>query len=62
MDEKYKVAVAMTTYGGAFAEALGQALFHADQTNAAKIKATWPEEWQQYLQMYERLHAAGRIH
>lgn len=46
-----KVIEAMEKYGGSFVVALAQAARRADFTNLAKIKATWPEYWQQYTDM-----------
>lgn len=48
-DEQVIVARNMEIYGGSFASNLGRALLHADSRNTAKIKATWPELWQKYL-------------
>lgn len=50
-DEDLKVVEAMEKYGGSFVVALAQAARRADANNLAKIKATWPEYWQQYLEM-----------
>lgn len=50
-EEKYYVCIGMERYGGSFAKALGQALQHADMFNQRKIRDTWPELWQQYLEM-----------
>lgn len=51
MAESYRVAEAMRTYGGSFVKALGEMLQHADAQNRAKVKATWPEYWDQYEKM-----------
>ena len=50
-DEVYNVSRAMQRYGGSFVQNLGVALSCADDENVAKIKATWPEYWQQYRDM-----------
>lgn len=47
--EKNIVAENMKKYGGSFAQALGVALSHADMWNTTKIKLTWPELWEEYL-------------
>ena len=47
--EKNIVAENMKKYGGSFAQALGVALSHADMWNTTKIKLSWPELWEQYL-------------
>ena len=52
-DQDLKVIEAMEKYGGSFVAALAQAARRADSTNLAKIKATWPEYWQQYTEMAE---------
>lgn len=44
-DEQIAVANQMQLYGGSFAAKLGEALIYADQSNAQKIKETWPELW-----------------
>lgn len=50
-DQDYRVVEAMEKYGGSFVKALAEAARRADSTNLAKIKATWPEYWQQYTEM-----------
>lgn len=39
---------AMVEQGGSFVKCLGAAASHADRANLAKIKATWPEYWEDY--------------
>lgn len=48
-EERVYVAEGMVKYGGGFMAALGEALFRADLENTRKIKATWPEDWETYL-------------
>ena len=48
-EQKFTVAENMKKYGGSFAQALGVALSHADMWNTTKIKLTWPELWEEYL-------------
>jgi hypothetical protein len=54
-DEQYNedraVLQAMVRYGGSFMKFLGEAGFRADSINLAKIKRTWPEDWEQYREM-----------
>lgn len=45
-----EVARAMEVYGGSFMSSIGKALYHADSFNVAKIKSTWPNEWEQYTE------------
>lgn len=49
--EKTKIAYAMIRFGGDFVTELGRALLNADIHNTRKIKSTWPEYWEQYLEM-----------
>ncbi len=53
-EEKYVVADMMYRFGGSFVKNIGSALFHADRTNALKIKKAFPEYWKQYLGMYDQ--------
>ena len=52
--ESKAVAEMMIRYGGSFVSNLGEALLHADLHNTRKIKATWPEYWQEYLEAWEQ--------
>jgi hypothetical protein len=45
------VIEAMEKYGGSFVVALAQAARRADANNLAKLKAAFPEYWQQYTEM-----------
>lgn len=47
--ERSIVSENMQHYGGGFASALGVALGRADKKNIDKIKSTWPELWDTYL-------------
>lgn len=47
------VAIAMTQYGGSFVQALGHAWAKADAVNAAKLKAAFPEYWEQYREFVQ---------
>ena len=47
----YKVISSMRTYGGSFVKALANCAAHADTSNFAKIKATWPDYWEEYTRM-----------
>lgn len=49
--EKHAVITAMKKYGGSFVTALADALQRADEFNTQKIKDTWPEYWEKYLEM-----------
>lgn len=48
-EQKFTVAENMKKYGGSFAQALGVALSHVDMWNTTKIKLTWPDLWEEYL-------------
>lgn len=54
-NERPRVAQAMERFGGGFASALGIALGRADDDNLIKIYNTWPDLWEQYLQMTQKL-------
>jgi hypothetical protein len=54
---EHDVAEAMVRYGGGFASALGKALFHADAENHDRIKAAFPELWEQYRDIARRTKA-----
>ncbi len=45
----------MIEYGGSFVRKLGAAALVADQQNLNRIKATWPEYWEQYTRMAKHL-------
>lgn len=47
--QKNTVAENMRKYGGCFAQALGVALSYADNWNVLKIKLSWPDLWEKYL-------------
>lgn len=42
-------------YGGSFVRKLGAAALVADEQNLRRIKATWPEYWEQYARMAKQL-------
>lgn len=48
-EEKVDVQANMETYGGDFVKGLAAALLHADPDNTLKIKNTWTELWDKYL-------------
>lgn len=43
-----KVSAAMIAYGGGFVSALAVAWRHADEDNAARLEAAWPEYIEKY--------------
>jgi hypothetical protein len=47
------IALAMVTFGGSFVAALGAAWTRADAVNAEKIKAAFPEYWEQYRDLVQ---------
>jgi len=53
-EERMHVLKGMDAYGGSFVNALGKALFYADEANSQKIKETWPDYWKQYKEMGEK--------
>ena len=58
------VRKAIQRYGGSFISRIGDAMDCADVINLRKIKATWPKEWNQYLEMgrmAEKDHAESKV-
>ena len=53
MDDSRNVSKAMSKYGSSFVNKLGEALLHADPNNTQKIKDTFSEYWDEYLQVYK---------
>lgn len=45
------IADAMLAYGGSFVELLAALWRQADPENRARIKASWPEYWNQYKEL-----------
>ena len=54
-DEMLNVSTTMIKFGGSFVESLGKTLLQADDINQQKITDTWPEYWQQYKNMGEKI-------
>lgn len=48
---EYEITDAMITYGGGFVSGLGRLFRAADVVNQAKLKAAFPEYWEQYREM-----------
>ena len=55
LDEKLGVIQAMETYGGSFVKALASCMRHADHFNLERIKAAFPDYWDQYKDMANKL-------
>jgi hypothetical protein len=55
----YEIVRTMERFGGSFVRTLAELCNRADPQNLAKIKATWPEYWQEYAEM-ARLAAVQR--
>ena len=56
----YAVVEAMRALGGAFIRALAIAFERADPFNAAKLKAAFPDEWQEYTELARWRQAQGQ--
>ena len=54
IEESIKVQQAWERFGGSFTKGLSQALLHADIHNVLKICNTWPTEWANALDLYQR--------
>lgn len=57
MPVDWEVVSTMSVYGGGFVKALARLYYRADPVNMEKIKATWPEYWQEYAEMTELVKA-----
>lgn len=53
-DEMLDVSEAMEKYGGSFVKALGVCLRKADMINLRKLKAAFPEYYEEYKKTAER--------
>jgi hypothetical protein len=51
--------LAMQAMGGSFVQQLGRLCERADPINLAKIKATWPEYWEEYADLAKRQAERG---
>jgi len=47
----YQITAAMMTYGGSFVSTLGKLFRMADERNMAKLKAAFPEYWDEYREL-----------
>jgi pyruvate/2-oxoacid:ferredoxin oxidoreductase beta subunit len=47
-EEEIKIVEAMERYGGSFVKALSACFWRADRKNFIKLKATFPEYWEEY--------------
>ena len=55
-DEKIFVAAEMELHGGSFVKTLAMMIYAADDINVQKIKDTWPEYWNLYLESANKKH------
>ncbi len=56
-DEMLAITGAMLQFGGSFVKALATAWRHADESNAAKIEAAFPEYITKYRDLAEKIKA-----
>ena len=54
LNEAKIVCKTMKMYGGSFVLALREVIIHADVVNIRKIKKTWPNYWNEYLEQGKR--------
>jgi hypothetical protein len=54
MPTDYEIVQTMEQRGGSFVRALAAACHCADPVNFAKIKATWPDYFEEYAEMHEQ--------
>lgn len=59
----YEVVNAMSIYGGSFARAIAEAAQRADRDNLSRLKAAFPDLWDEYREMAlsRRTIAEGRL-
>lgn len=57
--KEYDVIEAMHRYGGGFVQALAKCWWMADAENKARLRATFPEVFEQYTEMARLLE--GRV-
>lgn len=50
-EEKFIVQKAMVKYGGSFVKNLGRLILFADKSNLSKIKNTFSDYWNKYLEI-----------
>lgn len=50
----WEITAAMITYGGGFVAALGALYRRADPMNQVRLKAAFPEYWQEYAELARR--------
>mgnify|MGYP001609135919 CR=1 FL=1 len=53
-EEELKVVEAMFNHGGGFVQALSKCFNRADDGNLAKLKAAFPEYWEEYKKIAEK--------
>lgn len=58
-ERDYWTMDAMEKYGGGFVQILSTLARHADATNFAKIKDTWPDYWSEYEARGREMEAKG---
>lgn len=46
-----EIAIVMKEMGGSFASALGDCYLKADAVNRERLKAAFPEKWDEYLEL-----------
>ena len=56
----YQIVETMITYGGSFAQKLGQAFRCADDRNRARLQAAFPDLWEQYKELAEMQEQRAR--
>jgi len=54
-DEDRRIIEAMQTYGGSFVKVLAQAAQLADSENLDRIKCAFPDYWEKYMIMADRI-------
>lgn len=56
-----EIVDAMRIYGGSFVKRLSELWRFADADNMRRIKATWPEYWDQYAEIAQKIRDREHI-
>lgn len=54
-EEEYKIVTAMSVWGGGFVKGLANLMKLADHNNFKRLKNAFPEYWEQYSKMADKL-------
>ena len=61
-DADFDITTAMIRFGGGFVKKLGETWLHGDMQNKARLKAAFPDYWEEYRHIVQGLKSSNRIH